>query len=115
MYDAKKTRHFDIFILVSVVVIAFSFNLAFAQQSGPVKILSFRNYIEDIDHFHVVGEIGNDSPFVIRYVIVVATFYNAKNQEVGTSGALIMPMAIASGAKAPLILPQVLEIFQFKR
>ena len=91
-------------MFVSVMLIAFSFTLGFGQSSGPVKILSFRSYIDDIDYFHVVGEIENDSPSVIRYVLVMATFYNIKNQEVGTSVALTTPMDIGSGAKAPFDL-----------
>jgi hypothetical protein len=87
-------------MFASVMLIAFSFTLGFGQSSGPVKILSFRSYIDDIDYFHVVGEIENDSPSVIRYVLVMATFYNIKNQEVGTSIALTTPMDIGSGVKA---------------
>jgi hypothetical protein len=86
--------------LVSVTLMAFSFTLAFGQSSDPVKILSLRSYIDDIDYFHVVGEIENDSPSVIRYVLVISTFYNVKNQEVGTSAALTTPMDIGSGDKA---------------
>ena len=91
-------------MLVSVMLLAFSFNLAFAQSSNAAKTLSFRSYIDEIDNFHIVGEIENDSPSVIRYVIVMATFYDVKNHEVGTSGALIAPMAIESGTKAPFDL-----------
>ena len=91
-------------MLVSVMLLAFSFNLAFAQSSNAAKTLSFRSYIDEIDNFHIVGEIENDSPSVIRYVIVMATFYDVKNHEVGTSGALTAPMAIESGAKAPFDL-----------
>ena len=91
-------------MLVSVMLVSFSFNLAFAQSSNAAKTLSFRSYIDEIDNFHIVGEIENDSPSVIRYVIVMATFYDVKNHEVGTSGALTAPMAIESGAKAPFDL-----------
>jgi len=98
-----KRRHLLLvsIIFVSVMLIAFSFTFAFAQFSNPVKTLSFRSYIDDIDNFHIVGEIQNDSPSAIRYVVVIATFYNIKNQEVGISGALTSPMDIGSGAKAP--------------
>jgi hypothetical protein len=104
--QSPKRRHFLIvyIMLVSVMLIAFSFSFAFAQFSNPVKTLSFRSYIDDIDNFHVVGEIQNDLPSAIRYVIVIATFYNMKNQEVGTLGALTTPMDIGSGAKAPFDL-----------
>ena len=61
-------------MFVSVMLIAFSFTLGFGQSSGPVKILSFRSYIDDIDYFHVVGEIENDSPSVIRYVTSYGNF-----------------------------------------
>ena len=91
-------------MLVSVMLLAISFNLAFAQSSNAAKTLSFRSYIDEINNFHIVGEIENDSPSVIRYVIVMATFYDVKNHEVGTSGALTAPMAIESGAKAPFDL-----------
>ena len=101
-------------MLVSVMLLVFSFNLALSQSSNSAKTLSFRSYIDEIDNFHIVGEIENDSPSVIRYVIVMATFYDVKNHEVGTSGALTAPMAIESGAKAPFDL-QVQEMFQFER
>lgn len=91
-------------MLVSVMLLVFSFNLALSQSSNSAKTLSFRSYIDEIDNFHIVGEIENDSPSVIRYVIVMATFYDVKNHEVGTSGALTAPMAIESGAKAPFDL-----------
>jgi hypothetical protein len=91
-------------MVVSVMLIAFSFTLAFGQSSGLVKILSFRNFIDGMDYYHVVGEIENDSPSEIKYVLVMATFYNVKNQEVGTSVALTTPMDIGLGNKAPFDL-----------
>lgn len=91
-------------MLVSVMLLAFSFTLAFSQSSNPAKTLSFRSYVDEIDNFHIVGEIENDSPSVIKYVIVMATFYDSKNQVVGTSSALTTPMDIGSGAKAPFDL-----------
>ena len=91
-------------MLVSVMLLVFSFNLALSQSSNSAKTLSFRSYIDEIDNFHIVGEIENDSPSVIRYVIVMATFYDINNQVVGTSSELTMPMAIGSGAKAPFDL-----------
>lgn len=91
-------------MLVSVMLLAFSFTLAFSQSSNATKTLSFRSYVDEIDNFHIVGEIENDSPSVIKYVIVIATFYDSKNQVVGTSSALTTPMDIGSGAKAPFDL-----------
>ncbi|MCA1837583.1 MAG: hypothetical protein LC674_02040, partial [Actinobacteria bacterium] len=40
----------------------------------------------------------------IKYVVVMATFYEIKNQVVGTCSALTTPMDIGSGAKAPFDL-----------
>ena len=87
-------------MLVSVMLLAFSFTIAFSQSSNATKTMSFRSYVDEIDNFHIVGEIENDSPSVIKYVIVMATFYDSKNQVVGTSSALTTPMDIGSGAKA---------------
>jgi hypothetical protein len=83
---------------------ALSLTLAFSQSSYALKILGLKSYIDDIDYFHVVGEIENDSPSVIRYVLVESTFYNVKNQEVGTSVALTTPMDIGLGDRAPFDL-----------
>jgi hypothetical protein len=91
-------------MLVSVMLLAFSFTIAFSQSSNATKTLSFRSYVDEIDNFHIIGEIENDSPSVIKYVIVMATFYDSKNQVVGTSSALTTPMDIGSGAKAPFDL-----------
>lgn len=91
-------------MLVSVTLMALSLTLAFSQSSYALKILGLKSYIDDIDYFHVVGEIENDSPSVIRYVLVESTFYNVKNQEVGTSVALTTPMDIGLGDRAPFDL-----------
>lgn len=47
-------------MLVSVTLMALSLTLAFSQSSYALKILGLKSYIDDIDYFHVVGEIEND-------------------------------------------------------
>jgi hypothetical protein len=77
---------------------------AFGQASFPVKIVSSSNYIDSIDYYHVVGEVENSSPSVIKYVQVIGTFYDGVNRVVGTSFTFTTPPDISPGSKAPFDL-----------
>jgi hypothetical protein len=66
--------------------------------------LGLKSYIDDIDYFHVVGEIENDSPSVIRYVLVESTFYNVSKIKKSEHPLLTTPMDIGLGDRAPFDL-----------
>ena len=63
--------------------------------------MSSSNYIDDADNFHVVGEVENGSPSVIRYVEVECTFYDADKRVVATSSSYTNPSYLNPGIKAP--------------
>lgn len=71
------------------------------QTSNLVRIVSSSNYIDDLDYFHVVGEVENGSPSIIRYVELVGTFYDADKRVVATSSSYTNPSDLNPGIKAP--------------
>lgn len=74
---------------------------ALGQTPSSVKFLSSSNFIDLADNFHVVGEVQNVSPSVLRFVEVVGTFYDASNTLVATSSSYMNPSDLGPGTKAP--------------
>ena len=70
-------------------------------QSGTLKILGMNSFADAAGYLHIVGEIENNSPTVLKYVKVVGTFYNKVNGVVATDFTFTDPSDIAPGDKAP--------------
>jgi hypothetical protein len=71
------------------------------SQSGTLKILGMNSFTDTAGYLHIVGEIENNTPGVIKFVKVVGTFYNKVNGVVATDFKFTDPSAIAPGDKAP--------------
>ena len=73
-------------------------------QAPSLKFLSSSNYIDAADIFHVVGEVQNISPSVLKFVKIIGTFYDSGNRVVTTSNTYADPPDLSPGAKAPFDL-----------
>jgi hypothetical protein len=96
-------------ILIILILATYSIVIGgyvFGQQPAnqQVEILSKSSYIDDIGHFHVVGEVENRAPFDIKFVQVVGTFYDGNDRVVGTDFTYTTPPDISAGARAPFDL-----------
>jgi PsbP len=67
----------------------------------PPRILSHSTYFDSIGTLHLVGEVVNQSPVTAKFVKVIATFYNAYNQVIGTDFAYTQPSEVAPYQRAP--------------
>jgi hypothetical protein len=74
----------------------------------PPMILSQYSYVNDTGSFHIVGEVLNQAPVTARFVKIIATFYNAYGQVIGTDFTYTDPSNLAPGQMAPfdLIVPE---------
>ena len=90
-------------VLVTGLAIIGSQN-ALGQASPSLKFLSSSNFVDAADIFHVVGEVENVSPSVLRFVEVIGTFYDSNNRVVATSNTYTDPPDLSPGAKAPFDL-----------
>ena len=50
---------------------------------------------------HIVGEVLNQAPVTAKFVKIIATFYNANGQVIGTDFAYADPPDLAPGQRAP--------------
>ena len=50
----------------------------------PPVILSQSSYVDNIGSMHIVGEVLNQAPVTAKFVKIIATFYNANGQVIGT-------------------------------
>ena len=73
-------------------------------QAPSLKFLSSSNYIDAADIFHVVGEVQNISPSVLKFVKIIGTFYDSSNRVVATSSTYTDPPDLSPGGKAPFDL-----------
>ena len=73
-------------------------------QAPSLKILSYSDYVDEADILHVVGEVQNISPSVLRYVEVIGTFYDSGNRVVATSNTYTNPPDLSPDVKAPFDL-----------
>ena len=74
----------------------------------PPIILSQYSYVNDTGSFHIVGEVLNQAPVTARFVKIIATFYNAYGQVIGTEFTYTDPSNLAPGQMAPfdMIVPE---------
>ena len=50
---------------------------------------------------HIVGEVLNQAPVTAKFVEIIATFYNANGQVIGTDSTYSDPSDLAPGQRAP--------------
>ena len=53
---------------------------------------------------HIVGEVLNQAPVTAKFVKIIATFYNANGQVIGTDFAYANPSDLAPNQRVLLIL-----------
>jgi len=73
-------------------------------EAPSLKFLSSSNYVDVAGIFHVVGEVQNISPSVLRFVEIVGTFYDSNNGVVATTNTYTNPSDLVPGDKAPFDL-----------
>ena len=93
-----------LFVLMLIGSITMVSSQYVASQTPSLKFLSSSNFIDAADYFHVVGEVQNTSPSVLRFVEVIGTFYDANNRVVATSNTFTNPSDVGPGSKAPFDL-----------
>ena len=54
-----------------------------------------------IGSMHIVGEVLNQAPVTAKFVKIIATFYNANGQVIGTDFAYADPSDLAPNQRAP--------------
>jgi hypothetical protein len=70
--------------LPSLFVLQYGYSQTSAGVGG-ISILSSSSFTDDLGHYHVVGEIKNNSPTdSMNYVKIVSTFYDSTRKVVGT-------------------------------
>jgi hypothetical protein len=67
----------------------------------PPRILSQSSYVDDSGNLHIVGEVINESFQILRFVEVIATFYDANNRVLGTDFTFTSPSTLQPGQRAP--------------
>ena len=67
----------------------------------PPVILSQSSYVNNIGSMHIVGEVLNQAPVTAKFVKIIATFYNANGQVIGTDFTYADPSDLAPGQRAP--------------
>jgi hypothetical protein len=74
----------------------------------PPMILSQYSYVDNIGSMHIVGEVLNQAPVAANFVKIIATFYNAYGQVIGTDFTYADPSDLAPGQRAPfdLVVPE---------
>ena len=67
----------------------------------PPVILSQSSYVNNIGSMHIVGEVFNQAPVTAKFVKIIATFYNANGQVIGTDFTYADPSDLAPSQRAP--------------
>ena len=67
----------------------------------PPRILSDNNYFSSTGSLHIVGEVINESFEPVRFVKIIATFYDSNNSVIGTDFTYTSPSTLLPGQKAP--------------
>jgi hypothetical protein len=67
----------------------------------PPVILSQSSYVNNLGSMHIVGEVFNQAPVTAKFVKVIATFYNANGQVIGTDFTYADPSDLAPSQRAP--------------
>jgi len=70
-------------------------------KSGDLTFTIGRFYTDEIGFCHVVGEVTNHGSRTARWVELVASFYDAEGNMIGTSFAYTDPEHIPPGSTAP--------------
>jgi hypothetical protein len=79
-----------------------------ASSYPPPVILSQNSYVDNIGSMHIVGEVLNQAPVTAEFVEIIATFYNAYGQVMGTDFTFADPSDLSPGQRAPfeIIVPE---------
>jgi hypothetical protein len=72
----------------------------FYVQAQP-RLLSYNSYVSSTGSMHIVGEVTNESYQPIRSVEIIATFYDAYNNVIGTDSTFTKPSTLQPGQRAP--------------
>jgi hypothetical protein len=67
----------------------------------PPRILSHSTYVDSTGNLHIVGEVINESFQPLRFVQIIATFYDSNNSVIGTDFTFTSPSTIPPGQRAP--------------
>jgi hypothetical protein len=69
-------------------------------NKSSITVLSHNSFVDSVGFFHVVGEVGNNTPNTAKSVQITGTFYDINNAVVGTQFTYTNPSDISSGATA---------------
>jgi hypothetical protein len=88
------------FILV-VALLPILASIRCVNADSEVTILSYDSYIDTVGFFHVVGEVQNTGTVALRYVEIIATFYNSSGVVVATDFTFADLSTVHVGEKSP--------------
>lgn len=69
--------------------------------AAQLEILSHQSYIDDLNWYHLVGEVRNNGDVPIEFVEVMARFYDTEGEVISTKLTFTAPDTIFPGGKAP--------------
>lgn len=84
--------------------LAVEWDEADAEAPGGLKVLSSSDFEDDLDFYHIVGEVKNTSQGRLKFVKVIATLYDKAGDVVGTDYTYTSPENLNAGQKAPFEL-----------
>ena len=73
----------------------------FDSIGGPLEQLGQTLGLQQPSTMHIVGEVLNQAPVTAKSVKIIATFYNANGQVIGTGFAYADPSDLAPNQRAP--------------
>ena len=73
----------------------------FDSIGGPLDQLGQTLGFQQPSTMHIVGEVLNQAPVTAKFVKIIATFYNANGQVIGTDFAYADPSDLAPNQRAP--------------
>ena len=71
------------------------------NNNNDIRLLSSSDYKDELDYFHVIGEVENTSPDAQEFIKVTSSFYDSSNKIVGTSFAYTDVDVLRPGEKSP--------------
>ena len=94
----KSVLVVTIFVLSIAVVASFIFPV---KGVTDVDILSYANYMDSYGFYHIVGEVMNVGDQAVKYVKIIATFYDSNDVVIATDFTYTELDVLLAGRKSP--------------
>jgi len=91
-------------LLAAVLVLLAAQFLMAVEGAGQAVILQHPGYFDRLGYYHVIGEVQNKGDGALRFVKIIATFYDSAGTVVATSFTFTMIEILHAGQKSPFDL-----------